>query len=124
MDLLHATEKTGGMGTLMARGNKRPSGAGLSGYVLTDADRTKRLGKIQRQMRRCLIAAGTRGVRLKDVLAWTGKKPRQSIHRAAKRVAVVIRKDGRGVVWGLKSPAICPVTAPTPFFSARKTVSD
>jgi hypothetical protein len=67
--------------------------ASVSGYTLTNDDRRKRLGHVQRRLRRALIGLN-RPVQIRELLplcypraqrfeAWM----RNSIHRAAKRIA-------------------------------------
>jgi hypothetical protein len=94
---------------------KRARPSPLSGHTLTDDHRRRRLGRVQRQVQRALIAAGGRGCRIRDLLSWAFPAlttwrdwHRSSVHRAARRVAAVLDRDARGVIWGLKSSRNLP----------------
>jgi hypothetical protein len=70
----------------------------LSGYTLTNADRRRRLGRVQRQIRRALIGLG-RPLRIRDLLKWVYPHVvefqswhRTNIHRAITRVARPVGK--------------------------------
>jgi hypothetical protein len=75
-------------------------GAGISGHVLTDEERRRGLGRVQRKVRRALLAGGQR---TSDLMEWAypGKRKRWhcwAVHRAAQRVAVVFARDRKGVI--------------------------
>jgi hypothetical protein len=91
------------------RGKFRPPASPLSGHVLTNGDRTKRLGRVQLQCRRALIALSR--VRIKDLLGWCYPHAiefkhwhRKSIHRAITRVAKPLGKTRarHATTWVLK----------------------
>jgi hypothetical protein len=80
--------------------------ASLSAHMRLIAD--KRIGRIQRQVRRCLIALGS--ARIRDLLKWCYPSAlefqpwhRTNIHRAAHRVAEVKRCRGKPNLWLPKS---------------------
>jgi hypothetical protein len=89
----------------------QPPASPRSGYVLTDQDRRKRVGRVQRQIRRCLIALG-RPVKIRDLLKWcyphvTEFQPwmRTHIHATIKRVAKPIGKTRErfATTWQLRT---------------------
>ena len=80
-----------------------------SGYIITNADRRRRLGRLQRQIFRALIALSR--VRIKDLLAWCYPSAiefqpwhRTNIHRAITRVARPVGKSRKrfATTWVLK----------------------
>ena len=77
-------------------------------HTLTNHDRQKRLGRVQRQIRRCLIALG-RPVRIRDLLPWCYPSAlefqpwmRAHIHRTIGRVARPVGKtrERYATTWG------------------------
>src|SRR5690242_320687 len=85
--VMHAGEITGGNRHAMPRPRH---------YELTVADRSHKVGRIQKQIRRCLIALG-RPVTIRDLLEWCYPRAdefkrwhRTNVHRAAPKFAVPI----------------------------------
>lgn len=81
----------------IGEGRGEASKRSRSGYIITNADRRRRLGRLQRQCRRSLIALGS--VRIKDLLAWCYPHAlefqpwhRTNVHRAIVRVARPVGK--------------------------------
>src|SRR5262245_59584678 len=69
--------------------------------------RHRKVGRVERQARRAVIASGGRPVGIRTLLAWcfprvTEPKAwhRTSVHRAARRFLVVVGKVGRANLWG------------------------
>ena len=67
----------------------------------------RRVGRIQRQIRRAFIASGGRPLRIAVLLPWCYPrlsvfKPwhRTNVHRAARRFAIRVGKHGRANIWG------------------------
>jgi hypothetical protein len=87
-----------------------PPASPLSGHVLTNGDRTKRLGRIQLQCRRALIALSR--VRIGDLLEWAYPHAtefkhwhRKSIHRAIIKVGIPVGKtrERHATTWQLRT---------------------
>jgi hypothetical protein len=81
--------------------------------------RPNRIGRIQRQVRRLFIGNGGKPVRMAELLRHCYPRlarfehwHRTNVRRAAKRYAVPIDRDGRGVVYG-PSPELLRLIRPS-----------
>jgi hypothetical protein len=105
-DMGNNREITGRIGAALSVQLRAPNGS-LSEHMRLIAD--KRIGRVQRQIRRCLIALGS--ARIRDLLKWCYPSAlefqpwhRTNIHRAASKVAAVKRGcRGRPNLWLPKS---------------------
>ena len=104
---MSAERNTSVRSTSSSRVQNRPPHASVRDHLRRIAD--KRIGRVQRQVRRCLIALGS--ARIRDLLKWCYPSVlefqpwhRTNIHRAANKVAEVKRGcRGRPNLWAPKS---------------------
>jgi hypothetical protein len=90
----------------------RPPLAPRSGHILTNSDRKHRVGRVQRQLYRCMVALG-RPVKMKDLLPWAyphagGKYKswmRTHIHKAIRKFGVLVAPSRQRFTssWRLKT---------------------
>ncbi len=89
----------------------------LRRHALTDEDRRRAIGRVQRQVRRAFIASAGEPLRIGQLLRWCYPRQarfkrwhRNSVRRAARRFAQPIDRDSRGVVWA-PLPALAALVA-------------
>jgi hypothetical protein len=92
------------------QGAPRPPRHSDRRHVLTVEDRRHRIGRVQRQCRRALIARGR--VTIRDLLAWAFPRApiylpwmRTSVHRAIKKFGVPVRPTRKryATTWELRT---------------------